>query len=497
MGDEVVIQMFDGYYFMNGDNRAIGSVEDYAKSDTVGYMCSVSGECFLIQPGEVRYYKDYASIENEKFTVVMFDPERVSKRDEEGNSGYSVIENEGIYKLDDGSYVDCAFETNGEVACTEIKNVGSRITIDNEIIQCIKNEKKEVECTQATTGGYYMVDGILKECEANEDADQLICKDVEKEGYFIAYNKEELYECVETVDEEKEEEDDGEIEISNIDISLLNGLLENVNNEPVIAEEDGSTKSNKEDEPVTNTEETPKEQQSGAVEEPKPIEEPLVPVNVTCKSVECIESNVLPVGAETGTELYVCVKVQKSEEEKDAEVIENTGEGEEIEEDKFRWVAKEDCESGSYLKKNNNFYKCEEEKENLDEEKIEKPNNDHTSTEGSTKTSTKKPTISSTTEATTTTEVTTTEVTTTKVTTTKADDTTTTTSKKTTTPDKKTSEVKTTTSTTTTTKTKTSASSTAPKPTNNEGGSGALASKSIPSITLYLALFLFALFVHF
>jgi Holliday junction resolvase len=515
LGIDVVKQEFDGYYFMNGDNRAIGSVEDYAKSDTIGYMCSVNGDCYVIQPGDIRYFKDYASIENEKFNVVKFDPERISKRDEEGNSGYSIVEKEGIYKLDDGSYVDCAFETNGTVACKDIKEVGSKLTIDNEMVQCIKNEKKEIECTQATTGGYYMVDDVLKECEPNEDADQLICKDVEKEGYFIAYNKENLYECVETVDEEEEEdEEDDEIEISNIDLSKLNGLVESENveerEEPIVTREEGLTETKPEGEAENEGEDEPGEgenaeenqqepEEEGAVEENKPVEEPLVPVDVTCKPVECIEGNVLPVGAETGTELYVCVKVQKPEEEEAAEGVANTDDEEEIEEEQFRWVAKEDCESGSYLKKSNNFYKCEEEKENLDEEKIEKPNSEHSSTEGSTRTYTKKTTVSTTTEDITTTTTTTTTSSEAEVTTkTEATVTTTTTSKKsTTTTDKKTNEDNTTAPKTTTTKKQSSTTTTAPKPTNNEGGSGAFASRSIPSITLYIALFLLALFVHF
>jgi hypothetical protein len=87
-------------------NRAITNKKEYSESGVVGYMCSNVGDCFQIQPRPDRLYPDYTTKKGNKFTVLRFDPDKLSKRDE-GSSGYESITEEGIFKMDDGSYAEC------------------------------------------------------------------------------------------------------------------------------------------------------------------------------------------------------------------------------------------------------------------------------------------------------------------------------------------------------------------------------------------------------
>ncbi|ORY35296.1 scaffoldin [Neocallimastix californiae] len=478
---DTVVQKFDGYYFIDGNNRAITNVEDYGKPDTVGYMCSVKGECYEIAPIAERYFKDYTTIRDNKFKVIKYDPSKKSKREE--SSGYEIITKDGIYKLDDGSYCECETENNDEVSCKNIDEVGTKVTVDNEIVLCSK-ENKTIECVQATEGGYYLIGEVLMECSANEEGDQLKCEEVMKEGYFLADGKDVLYECVEKVEE---------VNVSQIDSELYEDIEmeeENENAEDDLTEENEvELKKRQESVPtVTEKEQTVTE---GATETPTEVpEEPKGPIDVTCKVIECVEGTVVKSGGENSVDLYICKVVENTEEKPTETSKEETDEEDDGEEDedeeitKYQWVSK-DCESGNFLKKNDSYYECEDKKENIKEEYIEKPNEEHVVTEPKTPVTRTKTTTTTTTAAE---EVTTTS---TAETTTSSSEGKTTTTKKssiTTSTKSKPSDM----TTTTTSKTTTSKTTVATTTT----GSGA-SLRSMPSYTLFIVLFIFMIFLQY
>jgi len=516
IGTDAVVQKFDGYYFVNGNHRAINAKEDYSNPDTVGYMCSVSGECYEIDPDDVKYYKDYVTEEDGHFTVVKYDPEKKTKRQEEDSSGYEVIKEEGIFKLDDGSYVECEMEKNGDISCKEIDHEGSMMTNDNELLLCVKNDKKEVECTQATKGGYYMVNDELLECEASEDGEKLDCDVVQKEGYFLGDGQNTLYKCVENVPEV--DEDDDELGVSSLNGGLLNvdGYAENIDSIKE-NEENGvdsldvelirrrkrqeENDSNVSTTDATETGDKPTETISAETGTSTTIESSTpTPVDVVCKPEECTPERIINNGStENPVDLYVCKKVEKTvdtetensdetkpkDDDNDDDENEEEDEDTEEEEEKVQWIAK-NCDSGNFRKEKDNYYNCEDEKEGMDESKIPKPNTDHTSTEktGSPKTKTTKSVESTTTpveEVTTTTPVnTSSEPTTNSSSSASSTKPKTTDEKQTKTPDKAT--ITTTTKTTTTTTTKATTTTTAP--------SGTIPMKSIPSMAFYILLFI-------
>jgi len=526
LGDDVVIQMFDGYYFMNGDNRAIGSAEDYANPDTVGYMCSIKGDCVVVDPFDITYFKDYTTINDGKFRVIKYDPDRVAKRD--GNSGYSSIEEDGVYKLDDGIYVECDYESNGEVSCKDIEEEVAKMTVDDVVIVCNKNEDKEIECTEAIEGGYYWIDNELYECEANEEEEKLVCEIVQKEGYFLTKSKGDLYECSEKKEEEEEEEEDDDVLAANIALDEIDDEIagvenvEEVNEVDKVSRDDKSSEvgiSNREElddgnegndgndgnEGIENNENENEEEE----EEPTGTEEPTstetaddiipTPVDVTCKPIECSIGQVIPNGAEDKDVLYACVKVEKEKQE-DGE----TGESqdtqiEDEEEEKKVWISKK-CDSGINLKLSDDFYKCENEKEDVEKE-IPKPNNDHVPTENSgtrTRTRTKSSTSTSTEAEATSTEgndnTTTSSSSSSSTTTVSTQKEEKTTAKPSTTP---TTTQKPAQETSTKTSTKPSSTTTTKSSPTQGGDSGAISRRNLPSIVFYLSLFILALFLHY
>jgi len=464
---DTVIQKYDGYYFIDGDSRAIMNIDDYKNPDTIGYMCSVKGDCYEIVPTIERYYKDYTTVKDGKFKVIKYDPSKRDKREE--SSGYGIITEGGIYKLDDGSYAECEIESNDEVSCKDIEDIGTKVTVDHEVVLCTK-ENKTVECVQATEGGYYLIDDVLMECLVDEEGSHLKCDEVMKEGYFLADGKDALYECVEKV----EEEDLGISSITN----ELNGYEDLEEMDSRRREEgDEEEKSVSTRNSITVTDEptaTPTET----------IEEPKGPVEVNCKVIECNEGTIINSGGENSVDLYICKLVENNEEKEIENENEATDEEKEEDEDeeisKYQWVSK-DCESGNYLKKNDSYYECEDKKDSIKEEYIEKPNNDKTSTEPKT-------TVARTTKTTTTEEIptSTTESATTNTTSNEQKSTTT---KPKTTSSSTTSIITTTTTKTTTTKTTTTAATTT-------AGSGT-SLRSIPSYSLFIVLFIFILFMHY
>jgi len=284
------------------------------------------------------------------------------------------------------------------VSCKDIDEIGTKITVNQEIVLCSK-ENKTVECLQATEGGYYLIGDVLMECSANEEGDQLKCEEIMKEGYFLADGKNVLYECIEKVEE---------VEISKVNSELYANIdLEGENENPennLIEENEIELDKRQESEPTVT--EKAKTVTEGTSESPTEVpEEPKGPIDVTCKVIECIEGTVVKSGGENSVDLYICKLVEKndekpsenSKEENNEEKLNFDGEEDEEEEiNKYQWISK-DCESGNFLKKDDSYYECEDKKDNIKEEYIEKPNNDKTSTEP-------RNTVPSTTKTTTTTE---------------------------------------------------------------------------------------------
>jgi len=463
LNDDAIIQKFDGYYFIDNESRSISSKQDYGNAGVEAYMCSNKGDCFLLEPVSGRYYPDYTTRRGNKYNVVKYDSSNKSKRD--GGSGYESISEEGIIRLDDGTYTSCEYDNDDEITCKEIEEVGSYKTNDGELIVCEKDDEGEIGCRRASRGGYYIIDGKLNRCEAeSEDAEELECKDVEKEGYFMANPEGDLYKC-DVKGEENETEDVG---VSNI-FNKLFGEGERIIEEEEEEEEidshlrfrgEQSGDSDKEEE--TTSETTSMSTTETETETPTSNEEETeTPEEIECVKVECDENEPISVKTEEGeVQMYVCKKVEKEGEE-----------APEDEEDGYKWVpSEEQCESGNNVKEGE-YYKCED-IDGVDENKIPQPNAEHTSTENVSSTTSSSTKSSSTTSSSTTKTTTTTGTT---ATTTAAPVETTTTS-----------------TVTTTTTTKGGAATTTTKP--NEDGSGALSMiRNIPSLTFYLSLLIFIL----
>lgn len=422
--EDAVIQKNDGYFFINGDNRAITKKEDYSKPDTVGYICSNKGDCYDIDPTERAYYTDYTTKSSKRYNVVKFDPElktaRKGKR--EGNSGYEAVNEEGIYKLADGAYSECIMNDIDVIECHDIQEVGSYITNEGELVKCVENEEGEIECSQAIEGGYYVINGKLMECEVNEDGDKLVCNEMDKEGYFIAQPEGELWECVEKSEVEQAAipEEDEDMEVSKV-LDKLNAEAGNAGEDSVEETSDAFTETTTTEAETTTT----------TFEEYTPT-----PVAVECAPIECKLGKVIYQKDENGVEIenspiYVCKSVKDGENRFETE-----------------------CDSGNYIKGKNGYYICEADKSDIEEGKIDKPNDDHT-----------KDVIP---------EKTTTSTTTTTTTTTKSEE------------------------TQTTTKTTAKPQTTAVKPTSSPTTAGAQSLyRKLPTLTFYLVIFVFSYFLFF
>jgi len=345
--EDAVIQKNDGYFFINGDNRAITKKEDYSKPDTVGYICSNKGDCYDIDPTERAYYTDYTTKSSKRYNVVKFDPElktaRKGKR--EGSSGYEAVNEEGIYKLADGAYSECIMNDIDVIECHDIQEVGSYLTNEGELVKCVENDEGEVECAQALEGGYYVIDGKLMECEVNEDGDKLVCNEMDKEGYFLAQPEGELWECVEKKEDEQQAVPEEDVEVSKV-LQLLNADAGDGAGEDSVEETS---------EAFTETTTTEAETTTTTFEEYTPT-----PVAVECAPIECKLGKVIYQKDENGVEIenspiYVCKNVKDGENRFETE-----------------------CDSGNYIKGKNGYYICEADKSDIEEEKVEKPNDDHT-----------------------------------------------------------------------------------------------------------------------
>jgi cell division protein FtsN len=472
LADDSVIQKFDGYYFLNKMNRAISNKKEYSESGVVGYMCSNVGECFQIQPRPDRLYPDYTTKKGNKFTVLRFDPDKLSKRDE-GSSGYESITEEGIFKMDDGSYAECEFDNNDEISCHNIENVGTYKsdvdeTGEGELINCTKNEEGEVECIQASEGGYYVVNDSLVSCIPNEDKDKLVCSDMDKEGYFISNSNGDLYKCDEIQETEK------------VDTASISSVFEKLDAMNIMIKRSEEDTLPPDTNPVDEAE-NENTNSTSTTEETTPTTEISIPTptpkDVSCAVVKCENENekITFLTEEGEKELYICKNVKEVNPETDETNIED----EENEED-MRWVAQGDCTCYVML---GEYYSCDDDKGEI--EKIDKPNKEHISTSVDYTLTTKKTTVTTTTTSTTTESITNEATTATKSTskTKKANSTTTT--KKSETTKTSTTAGGATSKTTTTTK---------PAATTTTTG-GALSIRNIPSFTFYLILFVFTYFI--
>ena len=351
--NDAILQLSDGYYFVNARNKPISDPEDYSKFGTSCYICSEKGSCYLIKPGrKIKYFPDYASKQNGMYKLIKYDPNYLkSARDisdtnlgeetvennevnERKNSGYRIVDEEEIYKMDDRYYSECEINDFDEIECQNVNRIGALKTIDDEVILCDKNDKEIIECKQAKDGGYYIIDNTMYECDPNIEGNQLKCSVMKKEGYFISYNDETLYECKKNINDSI----DNSNEISPTTVKIN----ERETNEYVETNEK-----------VTNEYD---ETLSTSIPNEELIEED--GLEVLCKPIECILGDVKYFKSEEDTiEMYKCKKLINSGENK--------------------WVSP-NCDSGNYIKDENGFYQCENEKENISEEYIKPPNDEHT-----------------------------------------------------------------------------------------------------------------------
>ncbi|KAL6632829.1 scaffoldin, partial [Neocallimastix sp. 'constans'] len=472
LADDSVIQKFDGYYFLNKMNRAITNKKEYSESGVVGYMCSNVGDCFQIQPRPDRLYPDYTTKKGNKFTVLRFDPDKLSKRDE-GSSGYESITEEGIFKMDDGSYAECEFDNNDEISCHNIENVGTYKsdvdeTGEGELINCTKNEEGEVECIQASEGGYYVVNDSLVSCIPNEDKDKLVCSDMDKEGYFISNSNGDLYKCDEIQETEK------------VDTASISSVFEKLDAMNIMIKRSEEDTLPPDTNPVEEAE-NENTNSTSTTEETTPTTEITIPTptpkDVSCAVVKCENENekITFLTEEGEKELYICKNVKEVNPETDETNIED----EENEED-MRWVAQGDCTCYVML---GEYYSCDDDKGEI--EKIDKPNKEHISTSVDYTLTTKKTTVTTTTTSTTTESITNEATTATKSTSKTEKATSTTTTKKNETTKTSTTAGGAASKTTTTTK---------PAATTTTTG-GALSIRNIPSFTFYLILFVFTYYI--
>jgi len=424
--DDAVIQKNDGYFFISGSNRAITKKEDYGKPDTVGYICSNKGDCYDIEPTELSYYTDYTTKSSKRYNVVKYDPALKTAGKRDGNSGYEVVNEEGVYKLADGAYSECIINDIDEVECHDIEEEGSYITNEGELVKCVENEEGEVECSQALEGGYYVIDGKLMECNVNEDNDKLVCDEMDKEGYFLSQPDGELWECVEKSEDSQASVPDEDLEVSKV-LDKLNAEAGGDGVEDSLVDSEDETSESSTEPSSTEAEATPT-----TYEEYTPT-----PVAVECAPIECKVGKVIYQKDENGVEIegspiYVCKNVKDGENKFETE-----------------------CDSGNFIKGRNGYYICESDKNSIEEEKVEKPNDDHT-----------KDVIP---EKTTTSQTTTTTTTTVEET-----------------------------KTTTTTKTTTKPPTTTTKPTSAPTTAGAQSLyRKLPTFTFYLVIFVLSYFLFF
>jgi len=189
----------NGYYFINKFNHEVTDREGYNNEDVIGYMCNYFGKCEIMEPDGLDYFIDYNTLKYPYFNVIQFKSSNLQSRDEgTGYNGYEMVKEEGLYHLNDGYYAVCFYNDHEEIACgyPDVSLIGSTMDHEEKLTLCKENEDQEVQCTEASEGGYYLLDDQIIECEADEDKRHLNCHENEKEGYFILSNDDNpLYSC--------------------------------------------------------------------------------------------------------------------------------------------------------------------------------------------------------------------------------------------------------------------------------------------------------------
>jgi len=184
------------------------------------------------------------------FTLLKYDPEPKSTISETGSkrssedldipcdyNGFEVVNEKGIFRLDDGYYAECEYNDYDEIECHDVNRIGHLRTMEGEIISCRRKEeddddKGKIVCIQATEGGYYIIDHEFLECNPSEEGASLECKKVRKEGYFLSSPEDILYECHQSIDpimepdETTETTETTEIEDSEKETGEINDTME-------------------------------------------------------------------------------------------------------------------------------------------------------------------------------------------------------------------------------------------------------------------------------
>jgi len=361
LNNNAIIQLFNGYYFFNNRNRVVGEPEDYSKVNTSCYMCSEEGDCYQLKLNslnKIKYFPDETSKFNNTYNLIKYDPEKLAYRKntsttinkiseeniENANSakemehnGFEIVSEEGIFKLDGGYFSECELNNYDEIECHSPYNVGIMKTIDNEIIICSKNDNEnnndvnDIECKQTIEGGYYIIDNVMYDCDPNSDDSQIECKTMKKEGFFLSYPDNTLYECKGA--HESVMNEDNKITMETMTTTEMNDFFIT------------------EDYETTSTEKIEVEQRDSNESYDK---------NISCQPVECILGNTKYYKVEDNLiEMYQCKQIGNSNINK--------------------WISI-NCASGNYVKDNNGYYQCEDEKESISEKYMEHPSDEKTTT---------------------------------------------------------------------------------------------------------------------
>jgi len=326
-------------------------------------MCSEEGDCYQLKLNslnKIKYFPDETSKFNNTYNLIKYDPEKLAYRKntsttinkiseeniENANSakemehnGFEIVSEEGIFKLDGGYFSECELNNYDEIECHSPYNVGIMKTIDNEIIICSKNDNEndndndvnDIECKQAIEGGYYIIDNVMYDCDPNSDDSQIECKTMKKEGFFISYPDNTLYECKGA--HESVMNEDNKITMETMTTTEMNDFFIT------------------EDYETTSTEKIEVEQRDSNESYDK---------NISCQPVECILGNTKYYKVEDNLiEMYQCKQIGNSNINK--------------------WISI-NCASGNYVKDNNGYYQCEDEKESISEKYIEHPSDEKTTT---------------------------------------------------------------------------------------------------------------------
>ena len=469
-----VVQLFNGYYFVKADHRVVWDTNDYRKRDTSGYICSNVGDCYPLEPGySVKYFPDYTTKytvdQVDHFVLLKYDPEQQSRSngtmvhqrstedDNDNNnsnpdpaeeeieefSGYEMVKEEGIFRMDDGYYAECEWNDYDEIDCHGLHKVGNFIT-KNEggiVVSCRnnrshrrrrlnyeddendmeeeENEKedpnREIECEQLTKGGYYVMDQELYDCnilgvDENENENEtttignetdhhnhhhpLVCEKMKKEGYFLSPSKDILYEC-------HGREGWMEIMKSLSEQMQMNTILKTSTSTPTTVTTTTDPNVDTTDMETMKTTEIETETETFTFEstwitteietgQNMEMEMEMKLEEVTCQPVECVLTTInnkkyLVTSDGQPVVMYECKKVMIKESTSEMNETNNNNNNYTYQ---FQWISRS-CDSGNYIKDENGFYVCEEEKERLSEEYIKKPNYEHTVTKESPLTSTK------------------------------------------------------------------------------------------------------------